>query len=153
MFISYILFIYGIFYIMLFLYIGICFLFIFSKTILYRPRPYISVCIQPRPVCMYPARIIPACRYSSRCVCRYIIVIYIYSIIVNISQPCRCYVMLYIDDNIYRYHLSYFFQNNDYKPPVFVFCQIVQLLCRVPLCRLSSRAVFFFLIGFIISYI
>lgn len=112
--------IYGIFYIMLFLYIGICFLFIFSKTILYRPRPYISVCIQPRPVCAIVCRcyiyiyiwfdnFILLCycyniyrlyilmmifsifsitiinrrrailrrAYSSRCVCRYIIIIYI----------------------------------------------------------------------------
>lgn len=45
------------------LYIGICFLFIFSKTQLIRPARIIT--ITPRPVCMYPARIIPACRYSS----------------------------------------------------------------------------------------
>lgn len=44
----------------------------------------------------------------------------IYSIIVNISQPCRCYVMLYIDDNIYRYHLSYFFSDNNINRPFFI---------------------------------
>lgn len=74
------------------LYIGICFLFIFSKTILYRPRP----------VCMYPARIIPAIQpvplrvflFDSFCYILYIdfITSFIYIFIFySLSAPISCY--------------------------------------------------------------
>lgn len=58
--------------------------YFFSKTQLIRPARIIT--ITPRPVCMYPARIIPACRYSSNpapprvCNCVPLLYLYIYMI-------------------------------------------------------------------------
>lgn len=86
-------------YYVILIYIGICFLFIFSKTILYRPP--VLLIIQPVPLCV------------QSCACIVIILLYIW--FDNFILLCYCY-------NIYRLYIlmmifSIFFNNNNKPPP------------------------------------
>lgn len=65
------------------LYIGICF-FIFFKNTTNPPRPYYNDNTPPRVYVSSPARCVRVPLYYYN----------IYSIIVTISQPCRCYVIV-----------------------------------------------------------
>ena len=86
-------------YYVILIYRYLLFVYFFKNNNKPPPCNFVSVCISQ------PCNCVPLYYYN------------IYSIIVHIFQPCRCYVMLYIDDNIYRYHLSYFFSDNNINRP------------------------------------